>query len=125
MVDEVLLHLIEHEVDLASDLCTPLREDVGELECRLGHGRTRSRRDCRARVVAPLIDHHRQSAISYDVAAARGNKGSKPANDSGPQQRALADAARPVEHGQPRRDEIRCYELGLAIATEEEPLVEL
>ena len=82
VVDEVLLHLVEHEVDLASDLCRPLREDVGELRAATRAWRAPAAAAIAAqRVVAPLVDDDRQRAVSVAAAAAAG--------------RAPAAAARP------------------------------
>ena len=39
------------------------------------------------------------------------------------EQRALADAARAVEHGQPRREQVRDHDLAVALAPEEEQRV--
>jgi hypothetical protein len=125
VVDEVLLHLVEHEVDLAAHLRRPLGEDVREPELvagRLGSGRGRDRDQ---RVVSPLIDHDRQRAVALTRAAAHRHERAQPPHHARAEERALADAARPVENGQPGGDEIGGDELGLAVAPEEEALVEL
>ncbi len=64
VVEEVLLHLIEDEVDLAAHLGRAFRQDVGQHERRLrilGPGCARDRGE---RVVPPLIDDDRQRPVA-------------------------------------------------------------
>ena len=49
----------------------------------------------------------------------------QPPRDARAEKRALADAARPVEDGEPSREHVRRHSRDLALATEEEERVEL
>ena len=115
VVEEVLLRLVEDEVDVAVRLRAPRgrpRADPlaapGRLRDRLG--------ETAVRIVAPAREDDDERALGQLAQRAR---------DCGAQERRLADAARPVEHREARRDEVGDDDLALALAPEEEEGVEL
>ena len=116
VVEEVLLELVEDEVELAfhrRDERDRVHDRTGRLHARGGCDGCVERAQ---RVVGPRVE---------DDDAGMLGEGPQIARDAGAQHGALADAARPVEHGQPRRDEVRDDDLALALAAEEEQRVEL
>ena len=117
VVEEVLLGLVEDEVDVAVGLraarapssgATPFGAAARGLGDRLGE------RD--GRIVAPAREDDDERLLG---------KLAQRACDGRAQERRLPDAARAVEHRQPRGDEVRDDDLALALAPEEEQRVEL
>src|SRR3989442_13393942 len=86
-----------------------LLELVEDQECLIVRPR-------QARLGRPLGEH-RDLRVWCELAQPRRNRRAE--------DRALADAARAVEHREPRREEIRDEYLGLALAPEEEERIEL
>ena len=114
VVREVLLRLVEDQVDVARGL-RPLG-DVEQLAA-LDDGRPGERgREPVLGVVAPAREDDDDRLLGQLAHRAR---------DGGEQQRRLAHPARPVEHGEAGRDEVRDDDLGIALAPEEIERVEL
>ncbi len=116
VVEEVLLRLVENEVDVAFGLRALERRERRSRSARRPPLPRPPRR-------APTIG----SSLQLEKTTTSGLLGqlAERARDRGAEQRRLPDAARPVEHGQPRGDEVRDDDLGLALAPEEQERVEL
>ena len=116
VVEEVLLGLVEDEVDVAPRLRL-LERGCGSRAVGAVAGGL-SERFCqrRRRVLAPAREDDHQRLLRQFPQRAR---------DRGSQERRLPDAARPVQHRQARRDQVRDHDLALALAAEEEQRVEL
>jgi hypothetical protein len=133
VVEEELLELVEHEADLAADqrpelgevLVQRQRSELDRLAESLGDTRFGRRANGLDRVAAPRVDERdgepRLSVGAHVVARDR----AEPRRHARTHHRRLADAARPVEHGQLRRHQVRGDHLRLPLAAEEEERVEL
>ena len=116
MVEQVLLELVEQQVELAA----PLRR-----------GRDGVHDPCRRPQIAALGVHGIDQAGGWILGPrvvkddGRAALLPQPAGDARAEQRALADAARPIEDGQPAREHVRRDRRDLTLATEEEQRVEL
>ncbi len=114
-MDEVLLELVEEQIRLAVSLrCGRDRVDEARRRPELGIGGVHRRNKPGLGLDRPLAVHDHRTAAER----------AKPLRDPCPQQRALADAARPEEDGQPVREDVRDDRLPLALAAEEEERVE-
>ena len=98
VIQDVLLHLIEDHVELGARRDRALHERISERDVGWRPGRGR---DSEEWIVAPAVDDH--DLGPFALAAGRRHKGAQPSRHPGPQQRALADTARPVEHRQTGR----------------------
>ena len=115
VVQEVLLGLVEDEVDVS--LCLRALERLQRPAVRAGSvGLADRLRQGRGRILAPAREHDDERRF--------GELPERP-RDGCAQQRRLPHAARPVEDGQPRGDEVGDDDLTLALAPEEEEGVEL
>ena len=116
VVEDVLLEVVEQQMELPA-LLRGGRDRVdearrrAELAALVVHGRDQTR----GGILGPRVVHDHRRAAQL----------AQPARDAGAQERALADAARPVEDGEPVREHVRRHGGDLALATEEEQRVEL
>jgi hypothetical protein len=116
VVEQVLLELVEQEMQLAVPLgrrCHRVDEPRRRSQVvALGvHGLDQPG----GRILGPrIVEDDRRAALLP-----------QPAGDAGAEERALPDAARPVEDGQPAREHVRRHRSYLALAAEEEERVEL
>jgi hypothetical protein len=120
VVQEILLHLVEHEIELAANLDRALREQIGKRRSGSRPAADRSR-DGRDSVVSPAVDDGHVEAGG--ARTCNGHDAQTP-NDARAQERALANADRTVQHSQPRRHQVGGNELRFALAAEEEARVE-
>ena len=108
VVQEVLLGLIEDQVDVARELSA--LEDIPKGPI-LEVGGVRNGRCQRGRgILAPAVEDDHDRLL---------RKRAQPPRDRGAEQRRLPDAARPVEHRQAGRDEVRNHDLGVPLPAEE------
>ena len=122
VVEDVLLHLVEDEIELASGRRS--RAPRARRRAARRSGAPAAAATASDRVVAPAVDDHDLCGALFGAGRRRNERAQTPRH-AGAQQRALADAARAVEHGQPRGHQVRRDDLGLALAAEEEAPVVL
>jgi len=114
VVREVLLGLVEDEVDVPMGLrALDGLEQLAGLDPRALGDRLRERRSG----VFPPVREHRHERLLGQPAQLAG--------DCGQEQGRLAHAARSVQHGEPRGDEVGHDDLGVPLAPEEVQGVEL
>ena len=129
VIDEVLLELVEHEIDVAVEHVRPVVDDIREpgIWRRCGDRATHERHDLLRqrvgergdRIVRPRSEHDHRTVRSAAERAATGEL-TDPARDARAEERALADPAGAIEDRQPRSKEVRDCDLGLVLAPEEE-----
>ena len=116
MVEDVLLEVVEQEVELAALLRGGGdRVDEARRGAELAALRVHRRDQAGRGILGPRVVHDDRRAAQLP----------QPARDAGAEERALADAARPVEDGEPVREHVRRHGRDLALAAEEEERVEL
>ena len=116
LVEEVLLELVEDDVDVAADR---FRRGLQRLDERPPALEADRLLDRLLRAPVGVARPRREDDDRRVVDRAHRVR------DRGAEERALADAARPVQHRQPRGHEVGEHDLALALAAEEEQRVEL
>ena len=134
MVDEVLLELVEYQVEVAVEHGRPVLDDVCERCARRrgDHGSLDERAhlardrlcDGRDGIVGPRSDDDDRAVGATADRTPAGELADAP-GDAGVEQGALPDPARAVEDREPRGEEVRHRDLGLALAAKEEQSIEL
>ncbi len=116
VIEDVLLEVVEQQVQLAVLLRRGSnRVDEAGRRSELAALRADGRDQAGSGILGPRVVHHHRCAAEL----------SQPPRHAGAEQRALADAARPVEHGEPAREDVRRHGRDLSLAAEEEQRVEL
>ena len=116
VVEDVLLEVVEQQMELPA-LLRDSRHRVDEPRGRAelaALGMDRSDQPSRG-ILGPRVVHDDRCTAQL----------AQPAGHAGTEERALADAARSVENGEPAREHVRRHGGDLALAAEEEQRVEL
>ena len=135
VVQEILLRLVEDQQQVACEPLGPATECVGERfalpfveESRAELG-GQLLAHCRPQaahwILAPCVeDHHCELRVAalFDVPP---RLTAQAVSDARSQHRCLSDTTRPVEHGQPRGEDVLADDPALALPSEEEERVEL
>ena len=120
VVEDVLLHLVEDHVELGAGGDRTFRERIGERDVG---GRAAAAATARSGSSRQLSTITTSAPLASPPTA--GTRVRSRAGHACAQERALADATRPVEHRQPGRHQVRRDELRLALAAEEEERIVL
>ena len=108
VVEEELLELVEDQAELAAERGAPGREPVGaSAGASPGPAPSTSATAARAASSMPAAGPGPRAEARDRGELAVSRDSPQRADDAGPEQRALADAARPVEHREPRREDVR------------------
>ena len=131
MVQEELLRLVEHDVEIATEKRSPGFEPVREravrhrqlqsvIAERIPDGSRCGGHHALNRIALPIVEHRYSDLGRSLVLTAATGLGTEVMSDPGAKNRALADPGLPVQHGEPGGDEVRDDQLPVSIAAEEE-----